>query len=86
MPGPTRVVVPTRDFANGVLQLEASESLEAVPARVDPPDVRFRLSESSSKHHLFQDSLLRRTCAWMTRWVGRRSIPNPVKLEKRVWN
>jgi hypothetical protein len=43
--GPTRVVVPTRDFANGVAWLEASESLEAMPARVDPPHVRFRLSE-----------------------------------------
>ena len=43
--GPTRVVVPTRVFSNGVVWLEASESLEPVPARVDTPDVRFRLSE-----------------------------------------
>ena len=45
MLGPTHVVVPIRDFPNGVVWLEASESLEAMPARVDPPDVRFRLSE-----------------------------------------
>ena len=45
MLGPTRVVAGEGDFANGVAWLEASESLEAVPARVDTPDVRFRLSE-----------------------------------------
>jgi hypothetical protein len=42
--GPTRVVVPTRDFANGVAWLELSASLDTMPARVDTPDVRFRLS------------------------------------------
>ena len=40
---PMRVVVPTRVFSNGVVWLEASESLEPMPARVDTPDVRFRL-------------------------------------------
>jgi hypothetical protein len=52
--GPTRVVVPTRDFANGVVQLEASESLEAMPARVDPPDVRFRLLEGATWERRYQ--------------------------------
>ena len=32
-------------FANGVVQLEASESLEAMPARVDTPICVFRLSD-----------------------------------------
>jgi hypothetical protein len=35
--GPTHVVADEGDFANGVVQLEASESLEAMPARVDTP-------------------------------------------------
>ena len=39
MLGPTRGVVPARDFANGVVWLETSESLEAMPARVDTPAV-----------------------------------------------
>ena len=47
MLGPTRGVVPTRDFANGVVWLEASESLEPMPARVDTPDVSFRLSKGT---------------------------------------
>jgi hypothetical protein len=33
-----------RGTANDVAWLELSESLEAMPARVDTPDVRFRLS------------------------------------------
>jgi hypothetical protein len=37
MLGPTRVVVPTHDFANGVAWLELSESLEAMPAKLIPP-------------------------------------------------
>jgi hypothetical protein len=43
--GPTHVVVPTRVFPNAVWWLEPSSSLEALPARVDPADLRFRVTD-----------------------------------------
>lgn len=49
MLGPTRVIVPTRDLHNGVLQLEASESLEPVRARVDTPRREFWLNSASER-------------------------------------